>query len=102
MADGAEPDITLEASVDVSMAAELRGTLDMALGGEGPLTVDAGAVERVDTAGVQLLLALRQESARRGRPLQWRAASPALRETAARLGLANALGLSDDPASTED
>lgn len=102
MAADTESDITLEASVDVSMAAELRGTLDMALAGEGPLSVNAAAVERADTAGVQLLLALSREAARRERPLIWQAVSPALRDTAARLGLDAALGLPEDPARTED
>ncbi|PWG64136.1 STAS domain-containing protein [Spiribacter halobius] len=98
----AEADITLESRVDVTLAAELRSTLDMALSGEGTLSVDAAAVEQVDTAGIQLLLALRQEAERRGRAFAWQAASPALQDTARRLGLEAQLGLPPAAVSTED
>jgi anti-anti-sigma regulatory factor len=50
--------------------------------------LDAAAVERVDAAGVQVLLALRAELAACGRSLRLRAASPALESALALMGLA--------------
>lgn len=42
------------------------------LGAGGPLVVDLAAVERIDTAGVQLLLQARRVAASVGRPVQVR------------------------------
>lgn len=102
MSEASEADILLESRVDVTLVAELRSTLDMALAGEGPLRVDGRGVEQVDSAGLQLLLALRHEAERRGRAFAWQGRSPALQDTARRLGLVQALGLTDGPPSMED
>ncbi|GIX21970.1 MAG: hypothetical protein KatS3mg121_0753 [Gammaproteobacteria bacterium] len=57
------------------------------------ITLDGAAVERIDGAGLQLLAAfLRAVDARGGRA-EWRRPSAALREAAARCGLADALKL---------
>src|SRR5579871_921325 len=53
------------------------------------IDIDGSAVERIDTAGVQLLAAV----VRAGASLNWRAASPALVHAATILGLASWLGL---------
>jgi phospholipid transport system transporter-binding protein len=70
------------------VAARLRAAID-----SGVAEIDASAVATVDTAGVQLLVAAVLSAARLGKPLRWRAASPALTEAAAQLGLAASLGL---------
>ncbi len=57
------------------------------------VTIDASMVQRVDTAGIQLLLALIQEIQRRNGSLQWREPAESLLQTAATLGLGEALGL---------
>ena len=59
--------------------------------------LDGGAVERVDTAALQLLAVFRREAAARGVAVAWLGASAALREGAARLGLEQTLEL---PAAT--
>jgi len=55
--------------------------------------IDAGAVARVDTAGIQLLVAMVLPRKRRGGPWTWVGVSPALREMAARLGLSDVLSI---------
>ena len=62
---------------------ELRGLLAAGL----PVEIDISALYGVDTAGVQLLLAVQQEAERRGIPLRWRGDSQALSSAAERLGL---------------
>jgi len=59
----------------------------------GDFTVDAGAVERIDTAGLQLLLGFAARLRVMERRLVWGAVSPAFRHGAAQLGLTGALGL---------
>jgi anti-anti-sigma regulatory factor len=58
-----------------------------------PVVVDGSAVERIDTAGLQLLVAFARRQKEAGRRLHWEAASPALLSGSARLGLNEALGL---------
>jgi anti-anti-sigma regulatory factor len=55
--------------------------------------LDAGAVERVDTAALQLLAAFRRDAAAKGHDTRWLGASEALHEAAGLLGLARMLDL---------
>lgn len=59
--------------------------------------LDASAVERVDTAALQLLAVFRREAASKGLAVAWTGASAALCDAAALLGLAHTLEL---PAAT--
>lgn len=59
----------------------------------GDFIVDAGAVERIDTAGLQLLLGFAARLRLVERRLVWGGLSPAFREVAGQLGLAQALAL---------
>lgn len=59
-----------------------------AAGPDGPPTVDGSAVEQVDGAGLQLLVALQHSLAGSGQPLRLTGASDALRDACAALGLA--------------
>lgn len=54
---------------------------------EAPLQLPAQAVEEVDAAGLQLLIALERSLARRGRRLQLQAPSPTFAAACRRLGL---------------
>ncbi len=56
-------------------------------------TLDATAVERVDTATLQLLAAFHRDALARGGKIAWAGVSTPLREAAERLGLAQALAL---------
>ena len=83
--------LKLDPRCTLQEAAQLQSRLIAASG--NPLVVDGSAVERIDTAGLQLLVALARRQQQAGRALQWQAASPALRSCTARLGLSAALGL---------
>ncbi|MDI3262121.1 STAS domain-containing protein [Aerosticca soli] len=64
---------------------------------DAPATVlDGRAVERVDTAALQLLLLFRREAAARRHAVRWLGASQVLRDAAGVLGLAQALDLPAD------
>jgi phospholipid transport system transporter-binding protein len=90
--------LLLQADCTLRQAAALKTSL---LGHEADprgAILDGSAVQRIDTAGLQLLVAFAQRQARAGRPLSWAAASPVLCEAGRRLGLAAVLSL---PATQE-
>ena len=72
-------------------AADLQRSLLAADG--NPVVVDGSAVERIDTAALQLLVALVNRQHRAGRRLEWKAASPEILSCGRRLGLIGALDL---------
>jgi ABC-type transporter Mla MlaB component len=72
-------------------SADLQFSLVAANG--NPVVVDGSGVERIDTAGLQLLVALARSQQQKGRRLEWKAASPELMKCGERLGLVDALGL---------
>lgn len=74
--------LTLGASLDLTMAAALKA--DLMLMPEGARLVDAGAVRRITTPCLQVLLAARPCFTR---------VSEAFTETVTTLGVAEALGL---------
>jgi anti-sigma B factor antagonist len=57
------------------------------LGRAAPAIVDLSRIQVIDTAGVQLLLALRSEASRRGTPLKFRGESAAFTRALSLLGL---------------
>jgi phospholipid transport system transporter-binding protein len=83
--------LKLDADCTLREATDLQFSLLAASG--DPMVVDGGAVERVDTAGLQLLVALARRQQQAGRRLSWKAASPILLKCGERLGLIDALGL---------
>lgn len=83
--------LKLEASCTLRESADLQFSL-VAASGE-PLVVDGGGVERVDTAGLQLLVALVRRQRSVGGSLTWKAVSAELRKCSERLGLQQELGL---------
>jgi hypothetical protein len=74
---------------------ELRDALLPHAGTTG-LVVAVERVTDVDTAGVQLLLALRQARARSGLALEWRGTSGVLTSATRALGLAGELAMAGD------
>lgn len=61
---------------------------------DAPLVhIDGAAVERVDTAALQLLVVFRREAAARGQSPAWQGVSAVMRDAAALLGLAQVLEL---------
>ena len=72
--------------------AELAERLD----DNGPVLIDASAVERIDTATLQLLVAFVRDLRADARVVEWTDCSPVLRRAAHALGLAVALDLAVD------
>jgi len=77
-----------------SLQTELAERLDES----GPLQIDATAVDRVDTAGLQLLAAFVRDLRAEARTVEWVGCSDALQKAARALGLHSALCL---PGTTE-
>jgi phospholipid transport system transporter-binding protein len=86
-------DLTLEAGCMLRESADMQFLLLSAHADHDPVVVDGGAVERIDTAGLQLLVAFARRQADAGRRLEWQAASPELVKCSTRLGLIEALGM---------
>jgi len=86
--------LTVTLPVDCRLAGldDLVGPLQEAAG-RARSTLDGSAVERIDTAGLQLLLAYRRAAAAQGHDTQWAGASDSLNEAADLLGLSSDLAL---------
>ena len=72
-----------------SLKKRLAGFLDQPL----PVTLDVNSLQRIDTAGLQLITAFVRERAARGRSVEWHGSAPALTTAAQLLGLAAFLNL---------
>jgi phospholipid transport system transporter-binding protein len=75
-------------STQGGLMAELLRALD-----EHAIVLDGQAVERIDTAALQLLALFRREVATRGGSVRWREPSGALHDAASLLGLTTLLEL---------
>lgn len=91
--------LELPARLDIAAVGELKQRLDEALISAQPLALDAGGVEYVDAAGLQLLLAFQRADPAGGVSAAWRNPSPVLHEAAALLGLTEAMHLTAHPES---
>lgn len=93
-----EVNLRLEGDLTIRDVAARRDEWKALLDGASLLVVDAGSVERVDSAGLQLLVALK-ESAKR-RDLECRVVQPSatLSDAIATVGLGPCLGI-DAPGS---
>lgn len=85
--------VPLPALLVIAQVGELKSTLTDALGAVRPVTLDATAVDQVDSAGMQLLLAFQRAAQAHGCVTQWKNPPPCLQDAAALLGMADALGL---------
>ncbi len=85
--------VTLEAGCTLHEAIELQFLLLTTKCASDTVIVDGALVERVDTAGLQLLVAFALDQARAGRSLRWSGASDLLVRSSRRLGLDTVLGL---------
>jgi phospholipid transport system transporter-binding protein len=90
--------LKLDANCTLRETADLQFSLVAANG--DPVVVDGSAVERVDTAGLQLLVALARRQQHSGRRLEWKAASAELLKCGERLGLLEALALTGGAGAT--
>jgi anti-anti-sigma regulatory factor len=88
--------IELGERLTIVQATELHGTLTERLAGGKPIVVDGARVEEIDTAILQLLASLWRTCLQRGIGCTWAGTSEVLRRTAALVGLAEILQLTDD------
>jgi anti-anti-sigma regulatory factor len=77
----------LPATLQVQQVTQELQRLTGAFDNRRPVTLDAAALTAVDTAGVQLLMALTREGARQGIPVRIQGESPALRAALRLLGV---------------
>ena len=84
-------ELMLDASLEIADVTEARRRLLDALVGIRRFSLDVRPLSAVDTAGVQLLLALVQECKRLGIEFSCRGESPALASALRSLGLTGAL-----------
>jgi anti-anti-sigma regulatory factor len=80
--------LRLAAACTIREAADLRGQLLSRLEAGQALQIDGSQVERIDTAGVQLLVAFAIDCMERGIVFAWSARSPALEDAVGQLGVA--------------
>ncbi len=79
--------IHLESRLEIRDVAAVYALFLAAFDRTGEIIVDVASLEAIDTAGMQLLLALRREAANRGVVVQFAGHSSALSESLAAVGL---------------
>ena len=82
--------LKLGPSLCISEVVEIKAMFDEAAA-EDIIIVDSAAVEKVDTAGIQLLLAFQLQAENFGQQVEWKTPSEALTKAAENLGLADKL-----------
>ena len=85
--------LILSADCTVAASAALKADLLEALPHRRPVTLDIASVQRIDTAGIQLVTAFVRERESLGLHVEWRGTAPAFTSAARLLGVAGALGL---------
>jgi anti-anti-sigma factor len=89
-----EPCLRLKGEFTIYSVAEAKGRLSEALDQHPALQLNLAEVEELDSAGLQLLVWLKQESERRGKSLVLSAHSPAVMDV---FDLLKVAGLFGDP-----
>ncbi len=84
--------IAIEGELNIYTASEWKQRLDALLGQDGGLELDLGAVQELDTAGLQLLIMAKKEASARGRQLLLSNHSPAVLEVFELCGVAAFFG----------
>lgn len=75
------------------MVQDFYAELDQALHSESDVEIDGSNVERVDSAGIQLLLSFKKELEKHASQMQWVGASDSLRAAIEQLGVGNEFSL---------
>jgi ABC-type transporter Mla MlaB component len=81
------------AECTVADASSLKSDLAKLLDDSGVVTLDIGAVQRIDTAGLQVIATFIRERESLGLEVEWRGTAPALTAAAQLLGLSSLLKL---------
>jgi ABC-type transporter Mla MlaB component len=77
----------------VAEATALKKSLAALLDEPRPVTLDVAALQRIDTAGLQVITAFVRERAGAGRTVEWQGTAPVLATAAQLLGLTSLLKL---------
>ena len=85
--------LALPAECMVSEAGSLKESLAALLDEPLPVTLDIAALQRIDTAGLQVITAFVRERAGHGRTVEWQGTAPVMTTAAQLLGLTTLLGL---------
>lgn len=85
--------LLLAAECTVAEADTLKSELGHRLAQSEPVTLDVSALQRIDTAGLQLLAAFVRDRRTAGRAVAWRGRASALETAAGLLGLRDMLEL---------
>src|ERR1700737_1983716 len=85
--------LALAAECTVSDAGSLKERLAGLLDEPQAVTLDITALQRIDTAGMQVITAFVRERAGHGRPVEWQGTAPVLATAARLLGLTSLLKL---------
>jgi ABC-type transporter Mla MlaB component len=91
-AQAVEPVVVLAANCSVKDAAALKISLCAIANESTEVTLDVSAVERVDTATMQLLCAFVRDRSGRNQSVAWRGESQALQDAVRLLGVGELLG----------
>jgi ABC-type transporter Mla MlaB component len=84
--------LALPAECAIAAAAGLRADLLKRLPDAGNVQIDASAVQRIDTASLQVLAAFARDRRAEGLPIEWLGVPACLTEAATLLDLTDALG----------
>jgi ABC-type transporter Mla MlaB component len=79
------------AECTVADAASLKSELGKLLDQEATVTLDVGSVQRIDTAGLQVIAAFVRERETHGRNVVWQGTTPAFSNAVELLGLGSLL-----------
>lgn len=88
-----EGTLTLGADCTVAQADALKSALASRVAETGPVTLEVSALQRIDTAGLQLLAAFVRDRRAAGRAVAWGGRASALETAAQLLGLHHMLEL---------
>jgi ABC-type transporter Mla MlaB component len=91
--EAASSTLALAAECTVSDAGFLKERLTALLDEPQAVTLDVTALQRIDTAGLQVITAFVRERAGHGRPVEWHGTAPVLATAARLLGLTSLLKL---------
>ena len=98
--EGRRAGLKLEPSCTLRDALDMQFQLLSTDFGDADVLLDGSAVERIDTAGLQMLVSFAKYHAVSGKRMQWAAASQELQRGSRLLGLDEALGLVPAPPET--
>ena len=88
-----KPVVSLPATCTLREAADLKGALLRWIDTPDPVQLDVTALQRIDTAAVQVLCAFARDRQHRSLPSSWDGQAEALKEASRLLGVATLLGL---------